>query len=190
VLGVHNVRNALAAIAVGAQIGPWVRSAAEGLRAVQGDQAAARSDRRAHGRDESSTTFAHHPPAVRNALCAAERVSGPPYLGGVRATLGLVVRRVFQEAFSAAFGAATKVILAAVFRSSMPESERLDADCSSPTCATRGHVERATSRARRGLVATIVREHRAGDVVVLMSNGGLRRHSSHTASALHESAGD
>jgi len=40
------------------------------------------------------------------------------------------------------------------------------------------------------IVSTIVREHRVGDVVVLMSNGGFGGIHRTLLRALHESAGD
>jgi UDP-N-acetylmuramate: L-alanyl-gamma-D-glutamyl-meso-diaminopimelate ligase len=81
-------------------------------------------------------------------------------------------RRVFQDDFAKAFGSADEVVLAAVFRSSLPESERLSAE---------QLVEDLTAEGRHArhipdvddIVSTILREHRDGDVVVLMSNGGF-----------------
>jgi UDP-N-acetylmuramate: L-alanyl-gamma-D-glutamyl-meso-diaminopimelate ligase len=63
-------------------------------------------------------------------------------------------------------------VIAAVFRSSLPESERLSAE---------QLVEDLRARQQRAryiapvddIVATIVKERRDGDIVVLMSNGGF-----------------
>jgi UDP-N-acetylmuramate: L-alanyl-gamma-D-glutamyl-meso-diaminopimelate ligase len=79
---------------------------------------------------------------------------------------------VFQDAFSAAFGAADEVILAAVFRSALPDAERLDADRLVADLRARGKHARHIP-GNDDIVSTIVREHRSGDVVVLMSNGGF-----------------
>jgi UDP-N-acetylmuramate: L-alanyl-gamma-D-glutamyl-meso-diaminopimelate ligase len=81
-------------------------------------------------------------------------------------------RRVFQDDFARAFSAADEVIIAAVFRSSLPESERLSAE---------QLVEDLQARKQRAryipaiddIVGTVAGEHRSGDIVVLMSNGGF-----------------
>jgi len=74
--------------------------------------------------------------------------------------------------FARAFGVADEVVIAAVFRSSLPESERLSAE---------QLVEDLRARQQRAryiapvddIIATIVKERRDGDIVVLMSNGGF-----------------
>jgi UDP-N-acetylmuramate: L-alanyl-gamma-D-glutamyl-meso-diaminopimelate ligase len=79
---------------------------------------------------------------------------------------------VFQDDFAQAFGAADEVILAPVFRSTLPEAERLD---------TRQLIEQLRTRGQRArgvgdnddIIRAIVDEHRDGDIVVLMSNGGF-----------------
>ena len=92
---------------------------------------------------------------------------------------------MFQDAFAAAFGAADEVIVAAVFRSSLPEAERLDAD------RLVADLRARNGRARHipendEIIATIVREHRDGDVVVLMSNGGFGGIHRKLIRALHD----
>ena len=81
-------------------------------------------------------------------------------------------RRVFQDDFAKSFGPADEVVIAGVFRSSLPDSERLSVEDLVTDLRTLGQ------RARHipdidGIVRAIVTEHRAGDVVVLMSNGGF-----------------
>ena len=67
---------------------------------------------------------------------------------------------------------ADQVILAAVFRSSLPEAERLDAVQLVDDLQGRGQQARHIPDID-AIVDTIVREHTPGDVVVLMSNGGF-----------------
>jgi UDP-N-acetylmuramate: L-alanyl-gamma-D-glutamyl-meso-diaminopimelate ligase len=81
-------------------------------------------------------------------------------------------RRVFQDDFAKAFGSADEVILAAVFRSSLPESERLSAEQLVDDLTKQGRHARHIPEID-DIVSTIVAEHRHGDVVVLMSNGGF-----------------
>ena len=66
----------------------------------------------------------------------------------------------------------TEVVVAGVFRSALPEAERLSAEQLISDLQARGlrarHIEAVDE-----IIATIVAEHRPGDVVVLMSNGGF-----------------
>ena len=64
------------------------------------------------------------------------------------------------------------MIVAAVFRSNLPEGERLSAE------QLVADIERSGTPARYlpsvdDIVGTLVRERKAGDHVVLMSNGGF-----------------
>jgi UDP-N-acetylmuramate: L-alanyl-gamma-D-glutamyl-meso-diaminopimelate ligase len=81
-------------------------------------------------------------------------------------------RRVFQQDFARAFGAADEVVIAGVFRSSLPESERLSAEQLVDDLRRQGQNARHIPLVD-DIVRTIVDEHRAGDVVALMSNGGF-----------------
>jgi UDP-N-acetylmuramate: L-alanyl-gamma-D-glutamyl-meso-diaminopimelate ligase len=94
---------------------------------------------------------------------------------------------VFQDDFARAFGQADQVILAAVFRSSLPEAERLDAAQLVDDLRRRGQQARHLPEID-AIVDTIVREHRPGDVVVLMSNGGFGGIHGKLLRALHEPA--
>jgi UDP-N-acetylmuramate: L-alanyl-gamma-D-glutamyl-meso-diaminopimelate ligase len=79
---------------------------------------------------------------------------------------------VFQDDFARAFGAADEIVLAAVFRSTLPESERLSADQLVLDLTRQGRHARHIPEID-DIVSTIARERRDGDVVVLMSNGGF-----------------
>jgi len=79
---------------------------------------------------------------------------------------------VFQDDFARAFGGADEVIVAAVFRSSLPEAERLDAGRLVDDLREQGRSARHLPD-NDEIIGTILREHRHGDVVVLMSNGGF-----------------
>ena len=110
-LGVHNVRNALAAIAVGARagIGPgsnWPPGCVRSRESSAGSRWSA-SRRVSPILDD----FAHHPTAVFETLSALR--SGYPgrrIWAVFEPRSASSCRRVFQEAFSAAFGAADEVI--------------------------------------------------------------------------------
>jgi UDP-N-acetylmuramate: L-alanyl-gamma-D-glutamyl-meso-diaminopimelate ligase len=171
-LGVHNVRNALAAIAVGTRAGLGPQELATGLRAFRGIKRRLEVVGVARG-VTILDDFAHHPTAVFETLSALR--SGYPgrrVWAVFEPRSASSCRRVFQQAFAAAFGAADEVIVAAVFRSSLPEAERLDAERLVDDLRSSGKQARHISD-NDEIIATIVREHRDGDVVVLMSNGGF-----------------
>ncbi len=171
-LGLHNVRNTLAAIAVGASAGLDATALAEGLRQFKGIK------RRLEtvgvgGGVTVLDDFAHHPTAVHETLSALRTGYPSRRIWAVfEPRSASSCRRVFQQDFARAFGGADEVVVAAVFRSSLPEPERLSAQ------QLVDDLRGAGQRARHipeidDIVGTIVREHREGDVVVLMSNGGF-----------------
>jgi UDP-N-acetylmuramate: L-alanyl-gamma-D-glutamyl-meso-diaminopimelate ligase len=171
-LGLHNVRNALAAVAVGTRAGLSAAALAEGLRTFRGIKRRLEVVGVADGVTVLDD-FAHHPTAVRETLAALRTGYASRRLWAVfEPRSASSCRRVFQKDFAAAFAAADEVVVAAVFRSSLPEPERLSAE------ELVADVNRAGPRARYipevdTIVATIVAEHRPGDIVVLMSNGGF-----------------
>jgi len=79
---------------------------------------------------------------------------------------------VFQEDFARAFVGADETVVARVYRSSLPEDQRLSVDrlVSDLTAAGRSarHLDNIET-----IIETIVREQREGDVVLIMSNGGF-----------------
>ncbi len=172
--GVHNVRNALAALAVGHAAGLTPEAMRAGLSQFKGVRR--RLELRGSVRGVSVfDDFAHHPTAILETLRAV-RASHP----GQRVWAvfeprsATACRRIFQADFARAFvdSGADEIVLAAVFRSNLPEDERLSID------QLVADVERAGRRARSiplvaDIVATIAREAREGDIVVIMSNGGF-----------------
>jgi UDP-N-acetylmuramate: L-alanyl-gamma-D-glutamyl-meso-diaminopimelate ligase len=79
---------------------------------------------------------------------------------------------VFQDDFARAFDAADEIVIAGVFRSSLPESERLSPELLVDDLYRSGHHARYIPEID-DIIARIVAERREGDVVVLMSNGGF-----------------
>lgn len=171
-LGTHNVRNALAAIAVGARLGLTPGAMAEGLRTFRGIKRRLEITGVAGGVTVIDD-FAHHPTAVRETLAALR--SGYPdrrVWAVFEPRSASSCRRVFQRAFAEAFTGADEVVVASVFRSSLPPDERLSAEELVADISAGGQHARYVPEVD-GIIDTIVREHRAGDVVVLMSNGGF-----------------
>jgi UDP-N-acetylmuramate: L-alanyl-gamma-D-glutamyl-meso-diaminopimelate ligase len=171
-LGVHNVRNALAAIAVGTRVGIPPETLAEGLRQFKGIKRRLETVGVAKGVTVLDD-FAHHPTAVHETLSALRTGYPGRRLWAVfEPRSASSCRRVFQADFAKAFGAADEVVLAAVFRSSLPEAERLSAEQLVDDVSRQGRHARHIPEID-DIVSTIVRERRDGDVVVLMSNGGF-----------------
>jgi UDP-N-acetylmuramate: L-alanyl-gamma-D-glutamyl-meso-diaminopimelate ligase len=79
---------------------------------------------------------------------------------------------VFQDDFARAFGTADRVLLAPVFRSTLPEAERLSTEQLVTDLTARGQWA-AAAPSIEAIVDTLVADHRPGDLIVLMSNGGF-----------------
>ena len=171
-LGVHNVRNALAAMAVGAFVGLKASDVADGLGTFKGIKR--RLERvGVAGGVVVLDDFAHHPTAVLETLSALRTgYPGRRIWAVFEPRSASSCRRVFQDAFAQAFGSADEVIVAAVFRSSLPEAERLSAEQLVDDLTRQGQHARHIPDVDE-IIATIVSEHRPGDVVVLMSNGAF-----------------
>ena len=171
-LGLHNVRNALAAIAVGAWLGLGAAGLANGLRQFKGIKRRLETVGVARGVTVLDD-FAHHPTAVHETLSALRAgYPGRRVWAVFEPRSASSCRRVFQQDFAQAFGAADEVVIAAVYRSTLPDAERLDAAQLVDDLRARGQRARYIPDTDE-IVQTIVCEHRPGDVVALMSNGGF-----------------
>jgi UDP-N-acetylmuramate: L-alanyl-gamma-D-glutamyl-meso-diaminopimelate ligase len=171
-VGAHNVRNALAAVAVAAEVGIGPDRIEGGLRSFAGVKRRLEVVGVADGVTVYDD-FAHHPTAVAETL-AGLRASNP------QARIWAVFeprsasscRRVFQDDFARAFEGANEVLIAPIFRSKLPESERLSVSQLVRDLNGRGLSARE-AESIDDIVAGIAKEHRPGDLVVLMSNGGF-----------------
>jgi UDP-N-acetylmuramate: L-alanyl-gamma-D-glutamyl-meso-diaminopimelate ligase len=170
--GAHNVRNTLAALAVGSALGIPLETLRQGLALFRGVK------RRLEVVGESRGVtvyddFAHHPTAVAETLGAIRAAAPGRRVWAVfEPRSASSCRRVFQDDFARAFEAADEVIIATVFRSSLPESERLSesklvADLHAAGVSAR-HLPDVDT-----IVRTIAADARRGDLVVIMSNGGF-----------------
>jgi UDP-N-acetylmuramate: L-alanyl-gamma-D-glutamyl-meso-diaminopimelate ligase len=173
-LGAHNVQNALAALAVGRAVGLSPETMTRGLREFQG----VRRRLELRGTERGIAVyddFAHHPTAIRETLNAVRwSYPGRRIWAIFEPRSATSCRRVFQDDFARAFAEseADEIILAAVFRSTLPEDERLS------VARLVDDLQRAGRRARHlpavaEIVDTVAREGREGDLVVIMSNGGF-----------------
>ena len=171
-LGVHNVRNALASIAVGSFVGIGPGELAEGLRTFKGIKRRLETVGVARG-VTILDDFAHHPTAVHETLAALRTgYPGRRIWAVFEPRSASSCRRVFQQEFARAFAGADETIIAGVFRSSLPESERLSAGQLVDDLRAGGQRARYIP-AVDDIIGTLDAEARDGDVVVLMSNGGF-----------------
>ena len=171
-VGVHNIRNATAAIAVATDVGVSAERIAEGLRAFAGVKRRLEVVGVAGG-VTIYDDFAHHPTAVAETLAGLRAAHPAARIWAVfEPRSASSCRHVFQDEFASAFAGADEVIIAPVFRSTMPESERLSIPRLLQDLIGCGQHARSPASLDE-IMDTIVREHRRGDLVVLMSNGGF-----------------
>jgi len=171
-LGMHNVRNAVAAVAAASRAGVPVSDLIAGLRAFRGVKRRLETVGVRQGVTVMDD-FAHHPTAVHETLTALRTGYPSRRIWAVfEPRSASSCRRVFQDDFARAFGSADEVVVAGVFRSSLPETERLSEDRLVADLRSRGQRARFVPEVDE-IVRTIATEHHTGDIVVLMSNGGF-----------------
>lgn len=171
-LGDHNVRNALAAIAVGVDLGLEVDRLRDGLARFEGVK------RRLEVVGETNGVtvyddFAHHPTAVEETIKAVKRASPGRRVWAIfEPRSASSCRRVFQDDFARAFRGADEVVIASVFRSSLPPEERLsESVLVSDLTASGTHARHLPDV--EAIVTAVAGEARPGDLIVVMSNGGF-----------------
>ena len=168
--GDHNVRNALAAIAVCAEgfgVGPAeARAALASFEGVKRRQELLGTPGGVRVYDD----FAHHPTAVDETLRALRGKHPSGKLFAVfEPRSATACRNIHQHAYVAAFGAADHVLLAPLGRTNVPESERLDV---ARLARELGDKARAVASVDE-IVAAIADHARSGDVVAVLSNGAF-----------------
>ncbi len=172
--GTHNVKNAVAALALcaeGALVG--VSALVKHLAAFRG--VARRQDLVAvAGGVRVYDDFAHHPSAVRETL-AGLRARHPE--GRLFALFeprsATASRKLHEEAYVHAFAAADVAVLAPVGRKEIAEGERLDVNAIAARMRAQG--QRAEAPATHEQILTLLLdEARAGDTIVVMSNGDFQ----------------
>lgn len=168
--GLHNVRNALAALAACVDgLGVPLEAARAHLATFEGVKR--RQD--LLGEPDGVRVyddFAHHPTAVDETLRAlrARHPQGALWVA-FEPRSATACRAVHQTAYATAFEAADHVLLAPLGRTNVPEAERLDlarlVRDIGPKAETPDGVE--------AIVARIVAAARPGDTVALFSNGAF-----------------
>lgn len=171
--GRHNALNALAVIAVLEQLGLGAEAIAGALAAFTG----VRRRQEVRGEVAGVTViddFAHHPTAARETLQALKAAyPGRRLLAVFEPRTNSSRRRVFQQAYSSAFGAADRVLLRvpegleAIAAEERFSVEQLAAEL----CATGQPASSFATTA--DILAELAATTRPGDVVAILSNGGF-----------------
>jgi UDP-N-acetylmuramate: L-alanyl-gamma-D-glutamyl-meso-diaminopimelate ligase len=171
-LGAYSVRNALAAIAVGAAVGLSTDTMAASLRRFRG----VRRRMQHRGTVRGVTVyddFAHHPTAIAETLAGVRSAHPGRRIWAIfEPRSATSCRKVFQTDFARALSKADRVILPEVFRSSLPEDERLSAEQLVAELKAEGVDARYIPKTD-DIVSTIAGDARSGDLVIVMSNGGF-----------------
>lgn len=174
-LGVHNLKNALAVIALTYKIGIPVNKIKKGLETFQGVK------RRQEVIAEINNIlimddFAHHPTAIRETLKALRAHYSNYRIWAIFEPRSASSRRnIFQKDFVDAFDPADKVIIANLYA---PEKilveERLDVNKLVTDIAKAGKNVRFIAKVDE-IVETITPELRPNDLVCIMSSGSFDR---------------
>jgi UDP-N-acetylmuramate: L-alanyl-gamma-D-glutamyl-meso-diaminopimelate ligase len=171
-LGSYNVRNALAALAVGAAVGLNTDTMRDGLRRFKGVRR-----RLEHRGTEAGVAvyddFAHHPTAIAETLAGVRSAYPDRRIWAIfEPRSATSCRRIFQAEFARAFSAADRVILPAVFRATLPEEDRLSPEGLVSDLKAGGVDARYVPKVD-DIVEMVARDARGGDLVIVMSNGGF-----------------
>lgn len=167
--GVHNVRNALAALAVADYFGVLFEEAEAALKAFQG------VDRRFQVRGQKAGVtviddYAHHPTAIRATLAAARARYPGRRVWAVWQPHTFTRTRALLDDFAAAFGEADRVIVTDIFASREHDSLGI----TGADVAARIAQEHPWARfvgALPAVVEKLAAEVAEGDVVIVMSAG-------------------
>lgn len=169
-IGRHNARNTVAALAIASEAAgaplDQLMGALPGFRGTKRRQELVGISRGVEVYDD----FAHHPTAVRETLAAfRERTTGR-LIAVFEPRSATASRRLHQDAYAPAFAPADVCILAPVGRAEIAMEERLDIRAIATTIEARGGQAIACGSTAEAVEAA-VGEARAGDTIVVMSNG-------------------
>ena len=170
--GAFSVRNILAVIAAANSVGAPAGRVREGLRTYKSVK------RRMEVRGEARGVtviddFAHHPTAIRETIAAArQKYAGRRLIAVYEPRSYTAQLREFEAAYESAFAEADEIVLAGLFHPERYAGNALD---------PQGLVDRWTKTGRAAayipgvpdIVRNLAGSLRAGDVVLVMSNGGF-----------------
>lgn len=173
-IGRHNVKNALAVYAMGRAMGIDRKQMLEGFATFAGVK------RRQEVRGEQRGVlvmddFAHHPTAVRETIDAVkEAYSGRRVWAVFEPRSATSRRKIFEKEFAAALSRADRSLIAQLYQpEKIPEADRLSVDRVVAE-VNRLRADSALRLDRADDIAGHLGKHAtAGDVILVMSNGGF-----------------
>jgi UDP-N-acetylmuramate: L-alanyl-gamma-D-glutamyl-meso-diaminopimelate ligase len=174
-IGRHNVKNALAVYAMGRSLGIEHDRLLEGFRSFKGVK------RRQEVRGERRGVlviddFAHHPTAVRETIDAVRAAYGGRRLWAIfEPRSNTSKRNIFEKEFAAALARADRVVVAGVFQpEKIPEGERLSVEnLVGEANRLSGEQRAVVIEGAAAIAAYVAKNASAGDVLLVMSNGGF-----------------
>lgn len=173
VAGRHNVLDALAAIALAYGRGVECEAIERALATFQSVR------RRMEIKGEAAGVlvvedFAHHPTAIRLTLEAARtRWPGRPIWAAIEPRSNTMRRKIFQDALPEALASAENVLIGPVNRAQMlSDEERFSPEALAQALRSRGRKAQAFGSAAE-IAEHVAANARAGDMVLVMSNGSF-----------------
>jgi UDP-N-acetylmuramate: L-alanyl-gamma-D-glutamyl-meso-diaminopimelate ligase len=174
-MGKHNVNNALAVYALAREIGLQHGIIRDGLATFAGVRR-----RQEWKGDVGGVTliddFAHHPTAVKETIAAVRAGYADRRLWAIFEPRSHTSRRnIFETEFAEALAGADRVVVSGLY-----QPEKIPAENRLSPAHVAGMINRATGDRRAMLIEMpgdipeyVAREARAGDVILVMSNGGF-----------------
>jgi UDP-N-acetylmuramate--alanine ligase len=169
--GQHNVLNALAAIAVGRELGAPEKAIRKGLAEFGGVRRRFTFTGEAHG-VKVVDDYGHHPVEIMNVLKAARAVTNGRVIAVVQPHRYTRLHDLFQE-FCRAFNDADMVIVADVYTAGEAPIEGATRDALVEGLRRHGHRHVEALSGPAVLPALIASEAKAGDLVVCLGAGDI-----------------
>jgi UDP-N-acetylmuramate--alanine ligase len=170
--GTHNVANALAAIAVGLDLGIPFESVRSGLEAFSG------VDRRFQIRGEADGVvvvddYGHHPTEIRATLEALRRFAGSRRTVILFQPHRFTRTQALWDDFCRAFHNADLVLLADIYPASEAAIPGITAEALAAAILERGHRHVSYAGSVEAAGAALIREVQPGDVVLTLGAGNV-----------------
>ncbi len=169
--GAHNVQNALAAIAIAAQLGVDEDTLRRGLLDFAGVKRRFTKTGEARGITVIDD-YGHHPVEIAAALAAARQTCDGKLIAVVQPHRYTRLRDLFED-FCACFNDADVVIVADVYAAGEAPIEGFDRDALVAGLQSRGHRRVIALDDERRLAAVVGEETVAGDMVICLGAGNI-----------------
>jgi UDP-N-acetylmuramate--alanine ligase len=170
--GHHNVLNALAAVAVGRELGLDWNEIANGLRTFQG------AERRFQRRGEANGVsvvedYGHHPTEIAAVVAAARPIAVPGRLIVAFQPHRFSRTQALMNEFGRAFGGADALFLTDIYPAGEDPISGVDADALAAAVRQNFAGELHVVRALADVPAALARFARPGDLIVLLGAGSI-----------------